>query len=243
MSQDPENALRWRRLAWASLVSVAIHLVAGMAMALVLRHGLESNADAAARVRFLAESRLAWTLAWLTWHGAALAILWFFFSFVEAHAAGSSNRGALRVALVLVGAAIVPDLAAQSIEIGVLPELASELYPGPASATAPNADATERLYHTLHRSVVMMTGYLANGLYTLASVVAVAATWRSYPAWTRLSGAALGLFGFWLSAAALVNSVDGMVWSNVGLVPAIALWQIGIALDARRRLRGESVGV
>jgi hypothetical protein len=239
MSNDNQDASRWRRLAWASLVSLAVHLVAGVAMAVILRHGLESNDDSAGRMRFLAESRLLWTLAWLTWHAAALAILWFFFSFVEAHAAEGPSRGLLHVALLLVAAAIVPDLVAQSIEIGVLPDLASEVMHGNPAMESQTTAVIERLFHALHRTVVMLTGYLANGLYTLATIAAVAATWKFYAAWTRLAGMAVGLFGFWLSAAALINSVAGMVWSNVGLVPAIALWQIGIALDARSRAAGK----
>lgn len=223
---------RWTQLRKAALLSLAVHLAAGLAMAFVLAHGLETNPDLSSRLSFVANHRSAWIAAWLTWHAAALSILWFFICFEAAHREHESIRCVLRLALILVAAAIVPDLIAESMEIGVLPGLARTAL----DENVPEAAANARtLFSTLHRVAVMLTGYLANGLYTLGTVVAVCVTRRWYAPWIWSAGLAIGVFGIALSASVLCDSVSGMFWTNVGLVPAIVVWQIGIAKDASRR--------
>ena len=46
----------------------------------------------------------------------------------------------------------------------------------------------------------------------------------------HLAGLAVGCFGLMLSAAALMDSANGMFWSNVLLVPSILFWLAGVAL-------------
>lgn len=222
----------WSRLRRAAVLSLAVHFVAGLAMAVVLRHGLETNPDLSSRLRFVVEHNVEWTLAWLTWHVAAFSILWFFMCFEAAHSFEESKRGVLRLAVILVAAAIVPDLIAESIEIGVLPALARDAMN--ANEPAHSTHARE-LYVTIHRIAVMMTGYLANGLYTLATVLAVWSTRRVYAPWIWSAGLTVGVFGFAMSASALADSVAGLFWANAGLVPAIVVWQVGVAVDASKR--------
>ena len=50
--------IRLQRTAIATLI---VHLLAGAAMALVLRHGLETNPDIQERLRFIAGNRVLWT--------------------------------------------------------------------------------------------------------------------------------------------------------------------------------------
>jgi hypothetical protein len=181
-------------------------MLAGASMALILRHGLETNPDFQARLSFLAGHRALWAFAWLTWTVAALAILNFYDALARAHQLS-------RFAVLLTAAALGPDLAAQAVEIGVLPSLTDR------------AD----LFLILHRVAVLMSGYVANGLYSLSALVLA---WRSraaYPPWVWSAGLAAGAFGFILSAAALVDWTAGMFWSNVFLVPAIIVWLAGVA--------------
>jgi hypothetical protein len=202
-------------------------------MAAILRHGLETNPDAQDRLRFVAAQRTTWTLAWLSWHLAALSILWFFVSLARAHQ--SDTNSLLSYSVLLVAAAIVPDLIAESIEIGVLPELAEQRLQS-------TVEHPVQLVETIHRTAMILTGYLANGLYTLATFLATWATRRHYASWIVLAGLVISVFGFALSVSVLVNSVAGMFWSNVGLVPAIIVWQIGIAIDAARCRHRVSMG-
>src|SRR5437016_9022369 len=90
-------------------IAFVLHLVAGAAMAVVLRQGLETNPDLQNRLSFLVNHRALWTLGWLTWTAAAIAILYFYMVFASTHHTGS-------LVVFLTAAAIAPDLAAQAIE-------------------------------------------------------------------------------------------------------------------------------
>src|SRR5215831_17598765 len=93
-----------------------LHLLAGAAMALILRNGLETNPNLLNRVSFIVDHAALWSFAWLTWTAAAIAILCFYAAFASAYQNG-------QVAVWLTIAAIGPDLCAQAIEIGVLPQM------------------------------------------------------------------------------------------------------------------------
>jgi hypothetical protein len=196
------------RLRRAALIAFVAHLVAGLAMALVLGRGLETTPGLEDRLAFIVNYRASWTMAWLTWSVAAIAILYYYAAFAEAHELE-------RFPVLLTIAALGPDLAAQAIEIGVLPGLA--------------ATSSEH-FLTMHRVAVMLSGFLANGLYSLTALLLVWGARRAYPAWLSVIGFAVGIFGFALSAAALLNSVAGMFWTNVLLVPTLLLWLVGVAV-------------
>lgn len=193
------------RLQRAAAIAFALHLIAGASMALILREGLETNPDFQARLNFLANHAVLWGFGWFTWSLAALAILYFYDAFASAHQLS-------RFAVLLTAAAVAVDLSVQAIEVGVLPSM------------------TDRpdLFLTLHRTAVLMSGTVANGLYSLSALALAWPTRRVYPAWVWMAGLAVGSFGLLLSAAALANSVAGMFWSNVFLVPALLLWLGGV---------------
>src|SRR5688572_2577835 len=83
---DESARLAWRRLSRAAILSLIVHLAAGIAMLVVLRHGLETNPDLNGRLRFLTEQKAQWIAAWLVWNAAALSILYFFVAFAAVHA-------------------------------------------------------------------------------------------------------------------------------------------------------------
>ena len=203
------------RLRRAAAVAFCIHLLAGFSMAVVLRRGLETNPDFQDRLAFLVNSRPSWTLAWLTWTAAAIAILYFYVIFADVHRPPSS----LAILLTVVG--LGPDLAGQAIEIGVLPQLA---YP------AISANAAPELFLALHRVAVMLSGYVGNGLYSVTAMLLAWSARHAYPVWVSTIGIAVGVFGIALSVATLVNSVAGMFWTNVFLVPTILIWLGAVAI-------------
>lgn len=219
------GAAALRGAAW---LSVAVHLLAGLAMALVLRHGLETNSDFLDRLRFLVEHKRLWQLAWFPWNLAALAMLYFVVCYRRAHQHQGLGNHLLDYALVLCAAAVPLDLAAEAIEMAAIPELAA-LPHRPENSVGANPFS---LFHVWHRTAVILTGCFANGLYTLAAVMLTWSTRRASPRWLTGAGFVVGLGGFWLSAAALLDSVTGMFLANVILVPAILLWQSGIALTS-----------
>lgn len=205
--------LRLRNAAWLALVT---HTIAAIAMVGVLRHGLATNPDWSAREVFIVEHRALWTSAWLCWNAAALSILYFFVCFSRTR---PDNAG-LRFAVMLATAGVACDLMAESIAMGVMPAVSGG-----------------EVFNVLGRAVEMMSGYVANGLYALATLFVVWLTRHDYrpPVWRTglcVCGAAIAL-----SIAVLRNSVAGMVWSNVVLLPCIVLWQLGVAITAGKRAR------
>ena len=188
-------------------VAFSLHLIAGAAMALILRNGLATNPNLLSRVSFIVDHGALWTFAWLTWTAAAVAILSFYAAFASAHQTG-------QIAVWLTIAAIGPDLCAQAIEIGALPQIATR------------AD----LFVTLDRVAVLMSGFVANGLYSASALILAWTARRVYPPALCLAGIATGLSGFALSAAAVTNSIGGMFWTNVLLLPCLLLWLGGVAI-------------
>ena len=220
---------RWARLRVAARVALATHLLAGLAMATILRQGLETNPVLGDRVRFIADHVVLWRLAWLSWSVAAVSILYFFASFVSAHGMSATDPAGGRGLVLMLGVvAVATDLTAEMIEIGVAPGLARQAVAEMAGSDAsPSAAA---LFVAFHRTSVMLSGFLANGLYSVIVLVLSVVGRRQYPKWVSWAGIGVGLSGIVLSAACLIDSVDGMVWSNVALVPLLLVWLAGVGL-------------
>jgi hypothetical protein len=177
----------------------------------ILWHGLETNPDLQARLDFIASHRTLWTFAWLTWTLASVTILNFYRTFAARH-------GLSRLAVLMTAAAMAADLSAQSIEMGLLPSLTDR------------AD----LFLIVHRVAVLLSGYLANTLYSVSGLILVWPARIAYPVWVWLAGLGTGFFGLTLSVAALADSPGAMFWTNVALVPSLLVWLAGVALHSRR---------
>jgi len=117
------------------------------------------------------------------------------------------------------------DLSAEAIETLRLPALAAGGDPGP--------------FLRAHRLAVLLSGFGANGLYTLVVLILATVTRAHYPRAVGATAGVVGVSGIALSVAAWSGSVAGMVWSNDVLVPALLVWWTGIGRDARARLSGE----
>lgn len=204
------------RLGRAAFLSLAAHLLAGLAMAFVLRRGLGTNPDLADRLLFLDGQRWLWRAAWGTWNAAALSVLWFFRCFVRAHEGDLDARPWLRPVTPLALVAVAADLAAEAIYQWVVPGLAGH----------------EML--AWDRRAVLLTGFFANGLYTAATGLSVWGSRAAYSSVAFGAGALVVAAGAWLSSSALADSVAGMFWSNVALVPALLGWLALVGLAALR---------
>jgi hypothetical protein len=82
----------------------------------------------------------------------------------------------------------------------------------------------------MHRLAVLLSGYLANGLYSVTALMLTYSARYKYPRTVSVAGMLVGISGLALSAAALADSASGMFWCNVVLVPAILAWLAGVAL-------------
>jgi len=200
-----------RRLSRAALISLAVHLIAGLAMALVLVRGLETNTELQDRLRFLADHSGAWRAAWITWSAAALSILYFFVAFARAHV---EHGVPMRLAVLLGGVGVVADLSGEAIEMILLPGLATR---------ALTDGVALPLVLSTHRLAVLLSGFLANGLYTAAAVLLTWSARRAYPRWVLAAAMGVGVSGIWLSTAALIDSMTGMLWSSMALAPCVVV--------------------
>jgi hypothetical protein len=215
------SLLRQRRLRAAAWITLAIHAVAGAAMLAVLKNGLGTNPDVNDRMRFLVEEITAWRGAWLTWNFAAASILYFFTRMAQAHASdGPRTARWCRIALTIGAIAVLFDLSAEWLMMFALPRFA-------------RASAVDSFLLT-DRIAVLLTGGIANGLYTLATLILALATRSSYPTWTWLAGVGVGIVGSLLSISAYLNSITGLFLTNAILVPLLNLWLLGVALSAAR---------
>jgi hypothetical protein len=206
-------------LRWAALVALGTHALAGFVMLLVLRRGLASNPEIADRMAFVAEHAISWRAAWVSWSVAALSFL--YLSVTLARAASSRDASAAafsNVAPFVAAAAVAIDLSAETLAMFVLPDLAR------ASDVAP--------FQLVERIVTVLSGGLANALYTIAFSL-LAWTARGWlPRYASLAAVVVALSGATLTVSAAAGSAAGMVWSNAALLPALLVWLWGVAKSA-----------
>ncbi len=226
----------WKILHQSVVLALIVHITAGLAMAAVLGRGLDTNPDLQNRLSFIANNSFLWAGGWLLWNVAAISIINFFVAFARAHR-GTGQGHWLTLCVAIAAAAIACDLASESVETGLIPTLArNAIQAGSANDTSLN------LYVIIHRMVVLLTGYVANGLYTIATALAVFAGRKHYPRWVSLAGSAVTIFGVAESTACMVDSPQGILCSHAVLIPCFVIWQFGIALDSRKQAKRQTLG-
>ena len=192
----------------AAYAASALNLVAGLAMLTLLRPGLPglpaADNTATSRLAYVVAAAGPWWIGWLLWHAAALSLLFFYVALAIRWWGFASIRCA--VAALCATAGFAADISAEALYIGFAPHLDPPAF----ASFEPVAG--------------LLTGYVGNGLYTLAGALL---TWvgaaelprrlvaLSLPVW--LAGAAL-------SAATLAGSSLGQFVSTAILMPAFVLW-------------------
>jgi hypothetical protein len=189
-------------IAWLAAVA---HVVAAAAMVLLLREGLPPAPDEQ-RLAFITSHRIAWTGGWLTWQLAVLSLI-ALYAVLAKRIGGAVPLAALAIGT--AGASI--DVATQMRYIAVLPQLRGDAFA------------------LLDRELEAMTGYAANGLYTLAFVLFVAAGWRAMPRLANVLSGPIAVSGFALAVAALQHNAPIELLSSAILFPLFTLWTILIA--------------
>ena len=189
-------------IAW---FAAAAHVVAAAAMLLLLRQGLPPAPDDEG-IAYIATHRAAWTAGWLTWQLAVLSLIALYA--VLAQRLG----GALPLAALAIGTAGASiDIATQMRFIVILPKLRDDAFA------------------LLDRELEAMTGYAANGLYTLAFVFFVIVGWRTMPKLANVLAGPIAVSGFALAIASLMHHATGEIVSSAILFPLFTLWTILIA--------------
>jgi hypothetical protein len=189
-------------------LSAALNAVASVVMVTVLRAGLPGGSDTAGqRLIFIQSHVWQWRVGWLTWNLAALSLLALYFAL--GRVAGTQGNLLVRLALIFATAGLAGDLSAETLIMGLEPSLS-------ASAFA-----------VAERATLLLTGYLGNGLYTLAGAMLTWSLRRALPRWLVAVAIALWAAGFALSVATLIDSTAGEIVTT-GMVMVLFVGWAGL---------------
>lgn len=170
------------------LLVFCTHLLAAVAMLVVLRHGLPDPATTwAERLDFVRSHLSAWWVGWLLWQLAALSLLALY---VTLGLRWRARRPLLVVlALMLAAAAFGADVGGQSLYMGM-----------PAFSDAAS-------FAKLEIVAALLTGYVGNGLYTVAGLLLTVAGLGDLPRRIVAASFVLWSAGFGLAGASLGQSI------------------------------------
>ncbi|MBI4577338.1 MAG: hypothetical protein HY722_13850 [Planctomycetes bacterium] len=199
------------RAAAVAWLAAGLNLSAALAMAWVLAPGLPVEGSLLeSRMAYVSTHRPAWWLGWLLWHAAALGLVAFYLALAGLWGREAPLRTGL--ALLAAGAGLAADLGAETLYMAV----------------APGSEAAA--FRDLERISGALTGYLGNGLYTVAGILLTWAGARRLP-WglVALAVPTWGA-GLSLSACTLADSAAGQFWSTAALMPLFILWSAGVGL-------------
>jgi len=191
------------------------NLVAAAAMGLFLRPGLPAAGSSPFdRLQYLRSHTALWRGAWLFWHAAALGLLAFFIVLALRWLHRAPVRSFL--ALVCASAGLAADLAAQGLLMGLAP-VSDEL-------ELPIIEAASGL----------LTGYVGNGLYTVAGILLTWAGASELPRRLLLLSVPVWGSGLFLSAASLIAWEAGQFWGIAMLMPLFVIWSFLVGRWLRR---------
>jgi hypothetical protein len=200
-------------LAWAN---VGLHLAALAGAAVGIRPG-SPLVPLTERLNYLASAPLGWTLAWVAWMLAALALI----GFLAAVTRRLPEPGVLAdLGLMVAVAGAAFDFFCDAVYILVFPMLAS---------WQPDA---ESLFLVLERVTGIASLVIANGAYAVATLLFTLAL-RHHPGVslpTTCVGCAVAGFGLLLAAAGFTGEP---LHAEMATAPTIGLFCVWVVLVAR----------
>jgi len=190
--------------------AAAMHVIASIAMLVLLRRGLPGFPDED-RIAYMAVHRAAWIGGWLVWQIAAVSLLAFY------AVLALRFRGVLSATAMAVAAGgIAIDFACEARYMGIMPELRGAEFAA------------------LDRELEVLIGYGANGLYTLAMVLVVVAGVRVLPGSAVLLAGPVAASGIALAVASLEHDPRLETITSAVLFPLFTLWLVMVGLWLRR---------
>jgi hypothetical protein len=171
-------------------VNVVLHVIALGLSAYGIAPGTRRH-DLAARIDYLSEYPLGWTLGWLSWIACIPALL-AFLVLTARWRSTAPPKAALALKLAFIGAAI--DLTCDALFIFLIPRV--------AQSAAPHGVGELVDFWIVERGVSAVSLIVANGLYSVAILI-LADTLPNRV--SRLMGLAVGICGLLLSASAFIE--------------------------------------
>ncbi|MBI1830495.1 MAG: hypothetical protein HYR84_03480 [Planctomycetes bacterium] len=200
-------------IAW---LNVLLH-VAGLGLAAIgMRPGTPA-APLAERVEYLASQPYGWTLGWSIWMTFVPAVV-AFFACAAQRLEGTNGPARLACGVVVVAGGV--DLCCDTIFLIVLPRVAAE------------QPLAEGFFLTLERATGAVSLIVANGLYSIGSLLLTIALHgrASASPWVLAAGYGVAAFGFLLAAAGFTGVPWHVEWATG---PTIGLFCIFTVLVAR----------
>lgn len=194
-----------RQAARAAYLAAGFNLAAVCATLLLLKPGLPvPGSDASRRAAFLRDHVALWRTGWIVWQAAAISLVAFFLALARLFRGRAPLLTAVAVSCATAG--LAADLGAESVFMAVAPGLEPEAL------------------LVVEKAGVVLTGYLGNGLYTLAGVLLAWAGRRDIPGGLLALSVPVWLAGAALSASSLLGWSAGQVAATALLMPLFVLW-------------------
>jgi hypothetical protein len=187
-----------------SLGAALANLLASALMLFVLRRGLPPE-SLDTRSEFVSSHETLWRLGWLSWNVAAVTLIGLLLVLASRWKHEAPFLCAL--AIVVATAGLAADLSAEALLIGL-----SKQSPG--------------TFESIQTEALLLTGFVANGLYTLAGILLTVAGRRLLPRALLVLAALVWTAGLWLAAATLVDSSTGEIASTGVLMPSFVIWAV-----------------
>jgi hypothetical protein len=185
-----------------AFIATLANLIAGVLTLFVLRQGLPPR-SLVDRASFISSHVVLWRLGWLGWSLAAVTLLGLFLAL-----AGRFRT----VAPLLCGLGIVVGTA------GLAADLSAEaLLAGFTGSTPPNLSLVQS-------EAFLLTGYVGNGLYTLAGILLTVAGRGALPKGVLALGGLVWASGIWLSVATLSGSTTGEAVGTGFVIGSFVVW-------------------
>ena len=186
-------------------LAAVLNAVASVLMVAVLRTGLPGGSDTSAqRLAFIQGHVWQWRVGWLTWNLAALSLVALYVAL--GRAAGAQETLLVRLALLFAAAGLAGDLTAEALIMGLEPSL------------SPSAFAVAE------RATLLLTGYLGNGLYSVAGAMLTWYLRRALPRWLVAVAIALWTAGLALSVMTMIDSTAGEVVTTGAVMVLFVAW-------------------
>jgi hypothetical protein len=204
-----------RTLTDLAVVNVVLHVI-GLVLALIGMGPGTPLVSLPERLDYLAHSPLGWTVGWVSWMLCSWVLLAFLAVLTQRLGEGAAlARLGLTVAVVAAGF----DLAADSIFLSVLPEL--------AAATPRN----EALFLALERLTGVVSLVVANGGYSVATLLFTIALSKreGLLRFTTAIGFAVAGFGFLLAGAGFTGVAWQAQWATPPTIGLYCVWTLLVA--------------
>lgn len=219
-----------RRLTVAVVVAYwcfAVNLTASLAAALILEPGATTH-PLEERARYVAEHARGWRLAWFVWMAAAPSLVGFYAALAATLRPETKRLRLLAVGI--AGAGMLADLYAEALLAFRLPAAYREFLAG--------GGAFGEVLRLEDRAA-LLTGALANGLYTIAGamITFAAAVTPGFPRTAVLLGAPAWLCGAALSIACLARHPLATAVTMAATMVFFLAWIAFVILALWRRLR------